>query len=81
MNVKELIDEISIFIDENKDAFEFIVDIYDIENWEIDFNDDSFNIWECCSVFVRVGEDEGLENGFEICKKVKKNGYILYLTA
>ena len=38
MNVKEIINEVEIFINENLNEFEFIVDINDSEYYEIDFN-------------------------------------------
>ena len=81
MKVKEIIEEVEIFINENEDEFEFIVDIYDDEYYEIDFNDNSFNINECCSVFIRENEDENIEKEYEDCimKKVIKNNFILYI--
>jgi hypothetical protein len=81
MNVKEIIEEVEIFIDENYNEFEFIVDINDNEYYEIDFEDNSFNISECCSVFIRKEDDENIEKEFEdnIIKKVIKNDFILYI--
>jgi hypothetical protein len=81
MNVKEIIKEVEIFIDENYNEFEFIVDINDNEYYEIDFKDNSFNISECCSVFIRKEDDENIEKEFEdnIIKKVIKNDFILYI--
>jgi hypothetical protein len=81
MKVKEIIEEVEIFINENINEFEFIVDIYDIDYYEMDFNDNSFNIIECCSVFIRENEDKNIEKEYKdnIMKKVIKNNYILYI--
>jgi hypothetical protein len=81
MNVKEIIKEVEIFINENLNEFEFIVDINNSEYYEIDFNDNSFNISECCSVFVREKDDKDIEKEYEgdIMKKVIKNNFILYI--
>jgi hypothetical protein len=81
MNVKEIINEVDIFINENLDEFEFIVDINDSEYYEIDFNNNSFNIIECCSVFIREEDDENIEKEYKdnIIKKVIKNNFILYI--
>jgi len=81
MNVKEIIKEVEIFIDENYNEFEFIVDINDNEYYEIDFEDNSFNISECCSVFIRKEDDENIEKEYKdgIIKKVIKNDFILYI--
>jgi len=81
MNIKEIINEVEIFIDENLNEFEFIVDINNSEYYEIDFNDNSFNISECCSVFVREKDDKNIEKEYEnnIMKKVIKNNFILYI--
>ncbi len=81
MKVKEIIEEVKIFINENEEEFEFIVDIYDIDYYEMDFNDNSFNINECCSVFIRENEDKNIEKEYEdnVMKKVIKNNYILYI--
>jgi hypothetical protein len=81
MKVKEIIEEVEIFINENINEFEFIVDIYDIDYYEMDFNDNSFNINECCSVFIRENEDKNIEKEYKdnIMKKVIKNNYILYI--
>ena len=58
MNVKEIIEEVEIFIDENIEEFEFIVDIYDNELYEINFFDNSLEIDECCTVFIREEDDK-----------------------
>jgi len=81
MNVKEIINEVEIFINENLNEFEFIVDINDSEYYEIDFNNNSFNIIECCSVFIREEDDENIEKEYKdnIIKKVIKNNFILYI--
>jgi hypothetical protein len=81
MNVKEIIKEVEIFIDENINEFEFIVDINDSELYEIDFNDNSFNMSECCSVFIREKEDKNIEKEYKdnIMKKVIKDNFILYI--
>ena len=81
MNVKEIIKEVEIFINENLNEFEFIVDINNSEYYEIDFNDNSFNMNECCSVFVREKDDKDIEKEYEndIMKKVIKNNFILYI--
>jgi hypothetical protein len=81
MNVKEIINEVEIFINENLNEFEFIVDINDNEYYEIDFEDNSFNISECCSVFIRKEDDKNLEKEYKdnIIKKVIKNNFILYI--
>jgi hypothetical protein len=39
MNVNEIIEEVEIFIEENENEFEFIVDINNNEYYEINFND------------------------------------------
>jgi hypothetical protein len=76
--------EIEKFINENESAFEFIVDYKNIEDyWEIDFDEKCINVLECCIVYIRENDDEGLENWFKednlINKKVKKDNYILYI--
>jgi hypothetical protein len=38
MNVNEIIEEVEIFIEENENEFEFIVDINNNEYYEINFN-------------------------------------------
>jgi hypothetical protein len=81
MNVKEIINEVEIFINKNLNEFEFIVDINDSEYYEIDFNNNSFNIIECCSVFIREEDDKNIEKEYKdnIIKKVIKNNFILYI--
>jgi len=81
MNVKEIIEEVEIFIDENENEFEFIVDFYDSEYYDIDFEDNSFNISECCSVFIRNEKDDEIEKKYkdDVMKKVIKNNCILYI--
>jgi len=81
MNVKEIIKEVSVFIDENINEFEFIVDFDNSEYYEIDFEDNSFNINECCSVFIRKEDDRNIEEKYknDVMKKVIKNDVILYI--
>jgi len=81
MNVKEIIKEVEIFINENENEFEFIVDFYDSEYYDIDFEDNSFNINECCSVFIRNEKDDEIEKKYkdDVMKKVIKNNCILYI--
>jgi hypothetical protein len=81
MNVKEIIEEVEIFIDENIDEFEFIVDIYDNELYEINFFDNSLEIDECCTVFIREEDDKKIEKEYKdnIIKKVIKNNSVLYI--
>jgi hypothetical protein len=78
MNVNEIIEEVET-IEENE--FEFIVDINNNEYYEINFNDNSFNIDECCSVFIREEDDKNIEKEYKnnIMKKVIKNNFILYI--
>ena len=81
MNVKEIIEEVEIFIDENIEEFEFIVDIYDNELYEINFFDNSLEIDECCTVFIREEDDKKIEKEYKdnIIKKVIKNNSVLYI--
>jgi hypothetical protein len=81
VNLNEVLAEVELFIDENIDEFEFIVDMNDLHNIEIDFSDNSINITECCSVFVRGEEDKVIEEIYKGCviKKVIKGSYILYI--
>jgi hypothetical protein len=81
MNVKEIIEEVEIFIDENIEEFEFIVDIYDNELYEINFFDNSLEIDECCTVFIREEDDKKIEKEYkdDIIKKVIKNNSVLYI--
>ena len=81
MKINEIIEEVEIFIDENINEFEFIVDIYNNELYEIDVFDNSFNIDECCTVFIRKEDDKNIEKEYEdsIMKKVIKNNFILYI--
>jgi hypothetical protein len=81
MNVKEIIEEVEIFIDENIEEFEFIVDIYDNERYEINFFDNSLEIDECCTVFIREEDDKKIEKEYkdDIIKKVIKNNSVLYI--
>ena len=84
MNVNEIIEEVEIFIEENENEFEFIVDINNNEYYEINFNDNSFNIDECwpaLSVFIREEDDKNIEKEYKnnIMKKVIKNNFILYI--
>jgi hypothetical protein len=65
MNVNEIIEEVEIFIEENENEFEFIVDINNNEYYEINFNDNSFNIDECCSVFIREEDDKNIEKEYK----------------
>ena len=53
----------------------------DFENIEIDFNDNSINIIECCSVFVREERSDVIEELYknDIMKMVIKDNYILYI--
>ena len=79
--LSEVIKEVNLFINENIDEFEFIVDINNFENIEIDYNDDSINIMECCSVFVREKRSDVIEELYknDIMKMVIKDNYILYI--
>jgi len=83
VSVKVLMNEIEKFIEEFNDEFEFVVDIENMELWEIDFENKSFNINECCSVFVRENDDDYFENWFKeediVNKKVKLDNCILYI--
>ena len=81
MKFEKVIKEVSLFIDENINEFEFIVDINNFENIEIDFNDNSINIIECCNVFIRKEDDKEIENEYkdDIMKKVIVDGFILYI--
>jgi len=81
IELKSIIEEISDFINENTDEFEFVVDINNLDLWEFDFNDLSFNIRECCNIFVRELEDNSIEKEYSesVIKKVYKNNLILYL--
>jgi hypothetical protein len=56
--IKELVWK---FIDNNIDEFEFIIDLNNIDYWEIDFENKEINITECCIVFIREYDDEGLD--------------------
>ena len=79
--LSEVIKEVNLFINENIDEFEFIVDINNFENIEIDYNDDSINIMECCSVFVREKRSDVIDELYknDIMKMVIKDNYILYI--
>lgn len=81
IELKSIIEEVSKFIDENVNEFEFIVDINNLELLSFDINDLSFNISECCNVFVRELEDNNIEEEYidYIVKKVYKGDLILYL--
>jgi hypothetical protein len=81
MKLSEVIEEVEIFIDENIDEFEFIVDIYDNELYEINFFDNSLEIDECCTVFIREEDDKKIEKEYKdnIIKKVIKNNSVLYI--
>lgn len=82
MILKEIIKEVSLFIDENINGFEFVVDINNFENIEIDFSDNSINIIECCSVFIRKEDDKKIEKEYKndnIMKKVIVDNFILYI--
>jgi hypothetical protein len=56
--IKELVWK---FIDNNIDEFEFIIDLNNIDYWEIDFENKEINITECCIVFIREYDDEELD--------------------
>jgi len=83
VSVKVLMNEIEKFIEEFNDEFEFVVDIEDMDLWEIDFENKSFNISECCSVFVRENDDDYFEKWFVeediVNKKVKLDNCVLYI--
>ena len=83
IKIRLLLNEIEKFINEFEDEFEFIVDINDIDKWDIDFEDKSFIIEECCSVSIRESDDKELEKWIKeddlISKKVKIGNYILYI--
>jgi hypothetical protein len=81
MKVKEIIKEVSIFVDENINEFEFVVDIENVGFWEIDFNDNIFSIDECCNVFIRKEDDKNIEEKYKdnVMKKVIKEDCILYI--
>jgi len=81
IELKSIIEEVSKFIDENVNEFEFIVDINNLELLSFDINDLSFNISECCNVFVRKLGDNSIEEEYidYIVKKVYKGDLILYL--
>jgi len=83
IKIRLLLNEIEKFINEFEDEFEFIVDINDIDKWDIDFDNRCFMIEECCSVSVRENDDEELEKWIKeddlVSKKVKINNYILYI--
>ena len=80
LEFKFIIEELSKFINENISEFEFVVDFNNLEYWEFDFNNLSFNVSECCSIFVRELEDNNIEEKYSnnIIKKVYKNNLILY---
>jgi hypothetical protein len=83
IKIRLLLNEIEKFINEFEDEFEFIVDINDIDKWDIDFDNRCFMIEECCSVSVRENDDKELEKWIKeddlVSKKVKINNYILYI--
>ena len=70
------------FIDNNIDEFEFIIDLDNIDYWEIDFKNKEINITECCIVFIREYDDEELDkllvdNNWG--EKIKDENIIYYL--
>jgi hypothetical protein len=70
------------FIDNNIDEFEFIIDLDNIDYWEIDFENKEINITECCIVFIREYDDEELDkllvdNNWG--EKIKDENIIYYL--
>ena len=82
--LKELVlEEVKLFVEENRDEFEFIVDLDDIDCWFIDEKDNSICIDECCNVFIRDEDDLELEEGYSddyyFLKKVYLNDVILYI--
>ena len=83
IKISLLLNEIEKFISEFESEFEFIVDINDVGKWDINFEDKSFGIEECCSVSVRESDDEEIEKWIKIdnlvSKKVKIDNYILYI--
>jgi hypothetical protein len=83
IKIRLLLNEIEKFINEFEDEFEFIVDINDIDKWDIDFDNRCFMIEECCSVSIRESDDKELEKWIKeddlISKKVKIGNYILYI--
>jgi hypothetical protein len=81
MNLKKIIKEVSLFIDENINEFEFIVDVNNFENIGIDFDNNVININECCNVFIRKEDDDELKKLYEgfIVKKVIVDDFLLYI--
>jgi hypothetical protein len=81
MNLKKIIKEVSLFIDENINEFEFIVDVNNFENIGIDFDNNVININECCNVFIRKEDDDELKKLYEgfILKKVIVDDFLLYI--
>jgi hypothetical protein len=83
--LKDLVlNELEIFIDENKDEFEFFIDLNNIDYWSFDEEDNSINIDECGSIFIRDKDDLSFESDynaddFYIVKKVYVDKYALYI--
>ena len=86
-NIKDLrelvLEEVELFIEENRDEFEFIVDLDDIDNWSFSEEDGCVSIDECCNVFVRLGDDLKIEEGYSdddsFLKKVCNGDFVFYI--
>jgi len=87
-NIKDLrelvLEEVKIFIEENEDEFEFIVDLDDMDNWSFSEEDGCVSIDECCNVFIRLGDDLKIEEGYSeddtFLKKVENGDLVFYIS-
>jgi len=86
--LKDLVlNEVEIYINENEDKFEFIVDFNNIDNWSFDEKDNNICLEECCNVFIRNEDDLEIENKYNDdndddeynLKKIYLDDYILYI--
>ena len=81
--LKDLVlNEVEIYINENINEFEFIVDLNDINNWFFNENLLYISIDECCDIFIRDKDDliiEKIYNDDYFLKKVKLDDCFLYI--
>ena len=81
---KKIVSEVSKFIDENINEFEFVKDLNDINNYTFDIEGKYIGIEECCNIYFKDIFENEIKNNLDeevVYKNIMINGVKLVIVS
>jgi hypothetical protein len=81
---KKVVSEVSKFINENVNEFEFVKDLNDVNNYTFDIEGKYIRIEECCIIYFKDIFENEIKNNLDeevICKNIIINGVKLVIVS